>query len=635
MSLKVWLPLNGDLRNQGLAKINVVNNGTTVDSSGKIGSCYSFNGSSNYLQLNNFSPSGWKEFSISFWCYCTNSITGIFLARADATHQLRFNADGFSFRNTKNSTLRTIPIGATIPTTTWTHIACSYNCGEVYIYVNGIQTAHSTTYYNASAVLNSNINEVRIGRQQSTSGNSYFNGKLNDFRIYDHALSAKEVEELSMGLVLHYKLDKNVNILNNCYSYPTFNTSNGGGGWSHWGPSGHSGTYGQNTDKQYIYNKKNTYSHYISENSGTGKYYLLYQSPSFAGGYRSIQFIIKEENSLPITTSICWPNWNARNGGVPNNKWTSIHHLGNGFYLCKVEGLSQDGSNNLVGIGVQPGYKIYVSEGYCENDREICSDIFSQSKITTVYDSSGYRNNGTITGTTMKTISSSPRYNTSLYFTNYTTYIQRNMGSWTPDAITMSCWIKGTNKSPRGGFHLPLNMHSTNFEISIAGSSGKARMGYMIGGTRRVSDIGSDILDGKWHMLTSTYDGANFCRYIDGELVTSNAYTGALTTLSTLGVGQFPGSTNYGNTQLSESDVRIYTTALTAIQIRELYLTSAAIDKNGDIYAREFDEINASSNPQLKKTGQLLPVNQFQEQVNKVAYIEKSNNIVGSELYEF
>jgi hypothetical protein len=30
---------------------------------------------------------------------------------------------------------------------------------------------------------------------------------MNDVRIYDHALSTKEVEEIAKGLVLHYKLD--------------------------------------------------------------------------------------------------------------------------------------------------------------------------------------------------------------------------------------------------------------------------------------------------------------------------------------------------------------------------------------------------------------------------------------------
>jgi hypothetical protein len=37
--------------------------------------------------------------------------------------------------------------------------------------------------------------------------------------------------------------------------------------------------------------------------------------------------------------------------------------------------------------------------------------------------------------------------------------------------------------------------------------------------------------------------------------------------------------------------VRIYATALTPEQIKELYNTSASIDKNGNIYAREVVEI--------------------------------------------
>ena len=50
MSLLVWLPLNGDLHNQGLkGDVTVTNNGATVSDNGKIGKCYEFNGSSSIV----------------------------------------------------------------------------------------------------------------------------------------------------------------------------------------------------------------------------------------------------------------------------------------------------------------------------------------------------------------------------------------------------------------------------------------------------------------------------------------------------------------------------------------------------------------------------------------------------------
>ena len=56
MSLQVWLPLNGDLHNQGLSSITITNNGATVDNNGKIGKCYYFN-SSNQKMTGTFSSS--------------------------------------------------------------------------------------------------------------------------------------------------------------------------------------------------------------------------------------------------------------------------------------------------------------------------------------------------------------------------------------------------------------------------------------------------------------------------------------------------------------------------------------------------------------------------------------------------
>lgn len=45
MSLQVWLPLDGDLYNQGLTEAILDNHNATIDNNGKIGKCYSFNGS--------------------------------------------------------------------------------------------------------------------------------------------------------------------------------------------------------------------------------------------------------------------------------------------------------------------------------------------------------------------------------------------------------------------------------------------------------------------------------------------------------------------------------------------------------------------------------------------------------------
>ena len=40
MSLRVWLPLTKDLRQQGLSNVTVTNGGATFESAGKLGGCY-------------------------------------------------------------------------------------------------------------------------------------------------------------------------------------------------------------------------------------------------------------------------------------------------------------------------------------------------------------------------------------------------------------------------------------------------------------------------------------------------------------------------------------------------------------------------------------------------------------------
>ena len=72
MSLKVWLPLRGTLENLGASDTTVTGTSVTIDTTGKIGSCYSFGGSSNYIKmvpapLSNDN----EEFSYTCWIYPT------------------------------------------------------------------------------------------------------------------------------------------------------------------------------------------------------------------------------------------------------------------------------------------------------------------------------------------------------------------------------------------------------------------------------------------------------------------------------------------------------------------------------------------------------------------------------------
>lgn len=602
MSLKVWLPLDGDLRNLGASDVEITNNGTTIDDAGKIGKCYYFNGSAQYLQFNKTLGNIYvKDFSLCAWLKPTDDTRGVIISEYASA-----GASNVALELLANRAVRVYwngspdwNTGIILNKNEWSHIVITKQNNTLKLYVNGIYKVEKTTALSErpSAAC------IRIGDDyRGGTGVSYM-GYMNDIRIYDHCLSAAEVHEIAQGLVLHYKLDNGSQELTttipstNVYAYPTFNTSVSTGGWYHWGPSGHSGNYGQNTDKKYIYNKNNTYSHWIMEDTGTNSINLLYQNPEFEGGYRSLQAIIKEENGLPITDSICYPAWNARNGGVLNHKWTSIKDLGNGFYHCYCEGISQDGSNDLVGIYVLSGYKIYVSECYLENNVEKCSSIFSYSS-NIIPDSSGYGHHATLTNGSLSTDTS--RYSASLILDASTQAIGNPIfkaGTFISE-YTWAGWIKRKyTTAVAKQIHANIVTVSlyTNFSPYIAWTSGKTD-----GSTTGSGAAGgtATILD-EWVHMALTYKSGIWKTYINGDLNRTWDYSSAgvyivVTENNKLGNGFI------GNL----SDIRIYATRLLDTDIKSLYNIGMKVDNLGGIHTFEFLENEEKES--IKKTGQII-----------------------------
>lgn len=613
MSLRVWLPLRGDLINQGLDDITIINNsGASISNNGKLGKCYSFDGVDDWIQWPiNKIDYGNKPLSLCCWFKSDKIKTDgcIIDIAADLCLRYSYNSNTVKFSYWRVYGTSSARQGDTQTTSMsfdadkWHNIIMIFDNITNMIYIDGVlqNTWQSKSQEYWVPLLGSSYNRLSIGK--SAGSTSWIGGLVNDVRIYDHVLSPKEIEEISKGLVLHYKLDQNLNELNNCYSSPTFNTSSTNGGWSHWGQSGSSGTYGQNTDSQYIFDKTNTYSHWWANASTATGHYLLYQSPAFGGGSRSIQAILKEENSTPITEDIVYPAWNARSGGAPNHIWTSITPLGNGFYLCKCENVNQDGSNNLIGFYLTPGYKVYISEAYCENDREICSDIFSQNILTIIYDSSGYQNNGICNS--IQVSNNSPRYTLSSIFNGTNSYIKVTDNNWfgqNLQEITINLWAKsaawaGTRLfscTESGGFNTEAGSSGyLRFPVYVCTNEAQTSYAYKYDSQElKISDLSTT----DWNMITFVYNHEGTKTYINGELhhtYFNISYGIHFNTSARLFLGCEANGANayqpWFNGQ--ESDFRIYATALSAEQIKELYDTSMSIDSSGNIHAREVVEL--------------------------------------------
>ena len=587
MALQIWLPLNGNLNNQGLNTYTISNTGV-IDSLGKIGSCYSY--SKQYTLISGDIISNLSKFSISCWVYLTNASTyNIFTSENSSGYwqfllgnnsiKVRDSVSGLSgSRIDKNITA--------IPSSVWVHVTVVYDEGVVKVYQNGV--LKDTLTFHSGATMNTH-DKMYIGADGLNNTSSYpGNCKINDFRVYNHCLSDKEVSEISKGLILHYKLSENYQTLNNSFKYPTFNTSSGHGGWSHWAPSNNTGTYSQNTNREYIYRDTQTYSHYFEHKSGAN-YYICYQSPAFEGGYRSAQAIIKMPNGEDPRGHVLF----SHNANVGTNPPTTFTQLGDGFWLMKHEGFQQDGSNDLVSIYITHNKGVYISEAYLENDKKVCSDIFSTNN-NNVIDCSGYGINGTLYGSVTSSTDTA-RYDGSVVFDGGNTAIKiGNLSSLIHDGIfTFNCWFNKQDFSSKSwetifggpsGFEFQSKRSTTNSPSLVAYSWGQSSSG------GQVYELN------KWNMVTMVRTSSDCKFYLNGSLY----YTGSAGSIPSgdyfLGSWRDYSSQNYKG---MFSDVRIYATALSDNDIKELYSVGSSIDNNGNLMCYMANEGNNGDSREL------------------------------------
>ncbi len=200
---------------------------------------------------------------------------------------------------------------------------------------------------------------------------------------------------------------------------------------------------------------------------------------------------------------------------------------------------------------------------------------------TLAKDSSGNKNNGTLTG--------SPNWATgklgnALSFTgsNYVEFSNSSSLSVSGNQITVSVWVKPTAGDYRTILSKGYSSSDGGYAIRMSRDSEPTKAFFQVynsSGTIGSAGTYSNIKNGVWSHLIGTYDGSQVCFYVNGVLDGAcGALTGNIKTNS-LPVRLGKLSTSGGTTEFYVGlidDARVYNRAISATEIKQLYQSGNA-----------------------------------------------------------
>ena len=584
MALQVWLPLNKGLNNQGLKGDITATSTAVLSSTGSpIGGCYTFTASQS-ITITGVDFSKLTNASISVWVKQTSLVNTVFFTGPSVYHcVIAANENGTS------------------------EIYHSNNIGGVKkLYVDGVEGtklgAAGQWHHYVVAGMNLSAWTGNVIKFNDYSMSFNFGGSVCDIRIYDHELSAKEIKEISKGLVQHFKLDE---------SYGLTNMTNGVFGVYNNYSTGLTYTR-QMLSETYMGQPVERFTYTINNQScangfKSGGYWSK-------GVYTGQYYVGASGSNIPF---VYWVYYRPQSsgltaGGTASNMggWTEIprEYVGDGWWR-----VGQYRTNNThatlksdniftslvwpyAGVGSSCTVDFTVAGYLLSGTTEIVENFVEGN--STVYDCSGYRNDGGIYGKPKQT-QNTPRYEAAT-ITSTNNCINAGRGGMVRDEITVSIWASMSSWgsfggrlvscTEGGGWNFEPNGGKMGFAMGTGASSNTYKNAVS---TKTLASLSSG-----WHHFVGTYDGLATKIYIDGVLEgTNNAYstkTPIFYVNNTVFIGaeaaanqSTPGG-NYFDGSLS--DYRVYGKALSADEILELYHTGASVDNKGNFFCGELKE---------------------------------------------
>ena len=608
MSLQVWLPLTKDTRNQGLGSVQTTNNTNFIlKSGGKLGtSCLDL---SNTVRL--YSPNlvNLKTFSFAFWYQPETSEStinwndvigfndskgGLFRLETSYSNSYMLSIHNNTaygiIQNVAASYGNTVLLSSTsYSRDVWYHIAVTVEeDNNVKAYVNG-ELKCIVARSDGSITGYFNLGEL--------GGSNKEDGSLNDLRIYDHCLSEKEVKELSKGLVLHYPLNRGgwgqENLLLNTNIPAT------------WSQGVNSSNYAVHdcfktqspVPSLFSVDELITISFDWSTTATGGNFHVecgavtpwVWGTVISSKGTRN-----SASNYIDITSSnqsshveITFKITSNQTGAADTLQWLRIRHDG------------ADTANKTFTISNAKLERGSIATPWCPNSSDALATTMDLNG-SIEYDTSGYCNNGTKNN--ISYTSDTPKYAVSSIFNGSNSYIKVNDNNWMVKGMsemTVNLWAKATTWPTNGG-KLVSCTESGGFNLE-AGNSGYWRFPiYVYTNSEQTSSAYkydsneikiANLIPNEWNMITLVYETTGTKTYINGELhhtYTNTSYGINFNTNARLFLGCEASTANPSSPYFNgkECDFRIYTTALSADDIKSLYNNNAYIDTAGNIYGK-------------------------------------------------
>ena len=574
MGLQIWLPLNKDLHNQGIAKV------TTSSSSSVISNYCCACNNSNYPVFN-YTINQTTSFSLAFWIKIPTSITSYSQWQRFIYFAIRDNIAGTNTQiNISWATYNQLKIydsdnfqllWKNLPYDTWTHLVITnetvkgtyylkiYKDGE--LYDSASKSGNGLSIRSGQLILGSGV--------ESANGSVYF----SDFRIYDHTLSQKEVTELSRGCILHYPCN---DILNE----GTVNLVN-------------SITAGGQT----------TVSNGVVTTSGVNAdtYFTLNLSESITEG---TQYTISCETNMPSGTY-----WDFPLGSQGNTNLTWRLKPGYNTYTFTANGISWGTQrifmDDVYSTARTSGYQCKFFNFQLEKKDHATVYTPSSRAQALLYDVSGFDNHSTISGSLpLSATPKSAHYDKCMNIDNSGT--NKNYANCTiaaPQVKAASFWLYIGDSNPINQILFVDLASNMGFGFNVIGNI----ISHTTTGPYIPSVFsGSTTIKNSWNHFVINHLGTSTELYLNGVKLSSTTNDGWTNNVNGFYFGRRV-KTDYDYYYTGKvSDFRLFSRVLSQHDVDDLYKDTFIIDNKQNIYCYELIEDDTISEIDIEKNGSVV-----------------------------